>query len=62
MSFLSESFYFGIDFNFITDSPFVASANQGTTTYPPVTLTYLVTEDVKRYITEAGSNLITESS
>ncbi len=62
MSFLNSSFYFGIEFNFITDSPFIAAANENATSYPPVLLTYLITEDSKRYITEAGANLITESS
>ena len=35
MSFLNDSFYFGFPFNFISDSPFIAKA-ENIITFPPV--------------------------
>lgn len=60
MSFLSESFYFGINYNFATQSPYVSSY-ENLIDFPPITVNFLITQDDKKYITENSNFLITES-
>jgi hypothetical protein len=57
----SRSFFtFGVSFNILTDSVFVANFKVDGSTPIPVTATFLITEDDNNLITEGSNKLIAD--